>query len=173
MLLTGLVGGVEYCAALQASNESGTTVGFQVAFAEHPTVASLSPASGPAAGGTTVTIKGENLGGTVRRALRRGGREHRQRQPRSGHRELPGKRGGSVDVTVTTPAGTSATSEADLYTYEGAGATGAHGLQRTDRLYGLHGHDRLHWDDRLHGHHRTRAHPSWAKASRSASSISR
>ena len=68
--LTGLVGGVEYCAALQASNESGADVGFQVAFTEHPgRVAGT--ASGPTAGGTTVTIKGRTWR-RERRPLRRG-----------------------------------------------------------------------------------------------------
>ena len=36
------------------------------------------------------------------------------------HRHLPGRPTGTVDVTVTTPGGTSATSAADQFTYVAA-----------------------------------------------------
>ena len=85
-----------------------------------PTVTSVSPTSGPATGGTSVTILGTNLGGVrvvdfganAATVLSDSGTEIVASSP-VGTAE-------SVDVTVTTVAGTSATSLADRFTYEPA-----------------------------------------------------
>jgi hypothetical protein len=83
-----------------------------------PTVSAISPSSGPAAGGTPVTIRGSNFTGAT--AVRFGSvaaggvvvvsdSEIRALSP-------PGQ-AGTVDVTVTGPTGTSATSSAARFTY--------------------------------------------------------
>ena len=96
-----------------------------------PTVTGLSPTSGPAAGGTLVTITGTGFTGatavdfgTTAATEPHGGQRHHDhgRQP-GGHRH--------VDVTVTTPAGTSATSAADQFTYTVAAAPTVTGLSPT------------------------------------------
>jgi hypothetical protein len=90
-----------------------------------PTVTAVTPASGPAAGGTQVTVTGTALSGVT--AVDFGG------TPSSGifvdsptevSATVPAG-SGTVDVTVTTPSGTSAPSAADHYTYAGAATTSA------------------------------------------------
>ena len=87
-----------------------------------PTVSAVSPASGPASGGTTVTVTGTNFaaGNTV--AF--GGSAATGvvvNSPTSITADAPPgdaqKVGGTVDVTVTGPAGTSPISPADEFTY--------------------------------------------------------
>ncbi len=80
-----------------------------------PTVTGISPTSGPAAGGTVVTITGTNLtGGTVdfgpnaATGVTCGATSCTATSPAGT---------GTVDVTVTTAGGTSATSSADQFTY--------------------------------------------------------
>ena len=86
-----------------------------------PSVTGVNPISGPTGGGTSVTITGSNLTGTTAVAF-------------GGHPALsfavvdaahisavdPPGTAGEVDVTVTTPAGTTAASPADRF-YYGAG----------------------------------------------------
>jgi hypothetical protein len=82
-----------------------------------PVVSKVSPGSGPAAGGTTVTITGSNFAGPA--AVSFGG------VPATNVVVVnPGKitatspaGTGTVNVTVTTPGGTSATSAADRFRY--------------------------------------------------------
>jgi len=128
--LGGLVAGAEYCAAMEAVSETGGTLGYQVSFRELPTVESLTPTAGPASGGTTVKIEGENLAGAdaVYFGLTAG--TIQSAGPDEVVVSSPAQAEGEVDVTVQTPAGTSATSPADLYTYEagtGQGSTGPTG----------------------------------------------
>ena len=90
-----------------------------------PTVSSVVPGEGPTAGGTVVTITGANLtgaskvefggtavtcDGTVAHCKVESGTEVKATSP--AHPE------GTVDVTVTTAGGTSATSAADHFFYE-------------------------------------------------------
>jgi len=83
-----------------------------------PTVTSISPASGPAAGGTTVTVKGTGFtsGVTVSFGATVGTNivvvSATQLTITS-----PAEVAGAVDVTVTGPGGTSATSAPDQYTF--------------------------------------------------------
>jgi hypothetical protein len=86
-----------------------------------PSVSSLAPTTGPAAGGTPVTISGTNLaGGTVNFGS----------TPATGVSCTAGSCAatapagtGTVNVTVTTTAGTSATSSADQFSYQAPPAT--------------------------------------------------
>ncbi len=94
------------------------------AVAVAPVLTALQPASGPAAGGTTVTISGLHL--TDARSVAFG------TTPASSFTVVsdseitalspPGS--GTVEVTVTTPAGTSPASAGDQFTYQAAVAAG-------------------------------------------------
>jgi len=86
--------------------------------ASTPTVTSVSPASGPAAGGTSVTITGTNFTGAT--GVNFGGVAATSVTVISATSitaTSPAGAVGAIDVTVTTPGGTSATSSADAYTY--------------------------------------------------------
>jgi IPT/TIG domain len=84
-----------------------------------PVVSSLSQASGPTAGGTTVTIKGTGFSGATRVLF--------GTVPASSFSVSSSTRitavapaaaaAGTVDVVVTTPNGTSTTSSDDQFTY--------------------------------------------------------
>ncbi len=84
-----------------------------------PTVSGVSPASGPVAGGTSVVITGTNLTGATAVTFGTAG-------PAAGFTVnsatqitaiAPADSAATVDITVTTPGGTSATSAADRFTY--------------------------------------------------------
>ena len=82
-----------------------------------PAVTSISPNNGPAAGGTTVTITGANLTGAT--AVKFGATSATTFTVNSATSiTATSPTGtGTVDVTVTTGGGTSATSPADQFTY--------------------------------------------------------
>ena len=83
-----------------------------------PTIASISPSSGPLAGGTTVTIIGSNFTGASKVLF---GTVAASRFTVKSATQItavsPGG-SGTVDVRVTTPGGTSATRAADRFTYQ-------------------------------------------------------
>ncbi|HTR75729.1 MAG TPA: IPT/TIG domain-containing protein, partial [Solirubrobacterales bacterium] len=91
-----------------------------------PIVTSVVPSEGPLAGGNTVVIHGTNFGGATEVSLGSTAVSCPQASP---HKcvvnaneievETPSGSAGAVDVTVTTPGGTSATSAADQYSYVG------------------------------------------------------
>ena len=91
------------------------------AAAAAPVVTAISPTSGDAGGGTSVTVTGSGFtgatsvgfGGTSTTALTVVSDTQITATSPAG--------GGTVDVTVVTPAGTSATSAADQFTYNAAG----------------------------------------------------
>ncbi|HVU26032.1 MAG TPA: cadherin-like beta sandwich domain-containing protein [Opitutus sp.] len=86
-----------------------------------PVVSSVSPASGPLAGGTTVTITGSGFTGAT--AVTFGATDASDFTVDSDTQitvTAPAGTLGAVDVTVTTAGGTSATSAADKYTYVGS-----------------------------------------------------
>ncbi len=98
---------------------SQTTSADQFSY-ETPHVTALSPAGGPAAGATTVTITGTRLTGAS--AVDFGAtpaREYEVRSPTEISTISPAG-SGIVDVTVTTPEGTSPTGYADRFSYEAA-----------------------------------------------------
>jgi hypothetical protein len=83
-----------------------------------PTVNEVSPALGPTAGGTTVTIAGKNFTGASQVDF--GSAPATNFVVKSDTQIAaitPGGAAGPVDVTVVTPSGTSATSAVDQFTY--------------------------------------------------------
>jgi hypothetical protein len=102
---------------------SGTsTTGFAKTFTYYPrpVVTALSVSSGPASGDTTLTISGNNVTAAT---VVRFGSSAATFITAVGPQTLlvtspPGS--GTVDVTVTGPGGTSAKSNADLFTYVAA-----------------------------------------------------
>lgn len=101
-------------------------------FTYAPTVTGIKPASGPASGGTSVTITGTGFTGAT--SVQFGSTAVPAFSPTEPNgfkvqgassidvTSPPGT--GVVNVTVTTPAGTSATSSADRFTYGGVSVTG-------------------------------------------------
>ncbi len=78
----------------------------------------VAPTSGPTAGGRTVTITGTHLtGATAVHFGTAAGTSVRVLSATSLTVHTPQHAAGSVDVTVSTPGGTSATSTADRYRY--------------------------------------------------------
>jgi hypothetical protein len=86
-------------------------------FSHVPSVTGVSPSSGPAAGGTTVTINGAGFTGAT--AVRFGSNPATNvvvaNSTQITATSAPGS--GTIDVTVTTAGGASATGAADLFTY--------------------------------------------------------
>ncbi|WP_398780219.1 IPT/TIG domain-containing protein [Streptomyces sp. NBRC 110611] len=84
-----------------------------------PTVTALNPTHGPEAGGGTITISGTHLSGA--QAVDFGTTPAINVTVVNDFTvtaTIPAHADGTVDVTVTTPAGTSATNPADQYTYD-------------------------------------------------------
>ncbi len=91
-----------------------------------PTVTSISPTSGPVAGGTSVTITGTNFTGAT--AVSFGSTAVTNGTVNSAGTQIvvtspAASSSGTVYVTVTTPGGTSATSSASQFTYGSAAAS--------------------------------------------------
>ena len=85
-----------------------------------PTVTKVSLTTGPLGGGSPVTITGTNLLGATKVYF--GGipaPSYVVTNATSITATTPGNGAGTVNITVTTPSGTSATSATDQYTYEG------------------------------------------------------
>jgi hypothetical protein len=99
------------------SGTSATTTADRFTYvAPPPAVTGVSPASGPAAGGTAVTITGTGLAGAT--GVSFGGAAGTITADSATQITVtspPGK--GTVNITVTTPSGTSAVTAADQFTY--------------------------------------------------------
>ena len=125
---------------------------FTYSAAAAPTVTGLSPTSGPAAGGTLVTITGTGFTGAT--AVDFGTTAATDVTVVSDTTITADSPAGTgvVDVTVTTPAGTSATSPADQFTYIVA-RTDGHGPEPDQRSDGRRhsGDDHRHRFHRRHG----------------------
>ena len=106
--------GYDYAPNEQNLAQSSTTTNLAA-----PTVTSLSPSSGPAAGGTAVTITGTGFTGAS--AVDFGTAAATNVTVNSSTQitatSPPGTAGTAVDVTVIGPGGTSATGSADKYSY--------------------------------------------------------
>jgi hypothetical protein len=101
--------------AAQSSAGGGSTSGAAAA----PTVTGVSPTSGPVAGGGTVTVTGTGFTNVSKVSF---GTVPASNLAVASDTQLavtspPAAAARLVDVTVTTPAGTSAASPADQYTY--------------------------------------------------------
>jgi len=101
-----------------ADGASTTSSASQFTYTAGPAVTSVSPSSGASGGGTLVTISGSGFTGTV--TVHFGDQEATNVMVVSATEitadSPPGE--GTVDVTVTTAAGTSSTSPADQFTYQ-------------------------------------------------------
>ncbi len=109
------------------SDASGTIIAYPTAFtssgfsvlygAPQPSVASLTPASGSTAGGTTVTISGNYLYGAT--SVTFGGVEAPYEVNFDGSisASAPPNAAGTVDVVITTPGGSSPLNGGDEFTY--------------------------------------------------------
>jgi len=82
-----------------------------------PMVSSIGPASGPAGGGTTVTITGSGFTGATGVSFGATAATIVSVDSNSQITAISPAGSGTVHVTVTTPGGTSATSGADQFTY--------------------------------------------------------
>lgn len=108
---------------------SGTSVAspadeYSYASASAPAVTRVKPNSGAAAGGNTVTITGARLGSAT--AVRFGSATATIKSDSATSIKVIAPAGsGTVHVTVTTAAGTSAATSADVYTYAEAGGIGS------------------------------------------------
>ncbi|HTU79552.1 MAG TPA: IPT/TIG domain-containing protein [Solirubrobacteraceae bacterium] len=107
---------------LVASNADGTSYGPDYAFSTGvPKVASLAPTTGAEDGGETLTITGTNLSGAS--SVRFGSREASEFTVESDQTisvTVPAGKG-LANVTVTTPAGTSAATNASAFVYNPPG----------------------------------------------------
>jgi alpha-tubulin suppressor-like RCC1 family protein len=116
--LTGLARGRTYHFRLVATNGAGTSVGEDGSFdTARPAVIGVTPDSGSYRGGNAVRIAGSGFAGVT--AVRFGAAEASRLTVESeGSISAVAPRwAGTVNITVTTVAGTSAISAADRYTY--------------------------------------------------------
>jgi hypothetical protein len=89
----------------------------QFTYAEPPIVTKVEPTSGPTSGGTTVTITGSKLAGTTAVKFGPTNATSFTVNSETSITAVSPAGTGTVDVTVTTPNGTSGTSETDRFTY--------------------------------------------------------
>ena len=114
-------------------------------------VDSIAPSNGPPPGGTTVTITGLFFTGAT--AVHFGGTAAASFTFVSDTQisAVSPAGAGTVDVTVTTPNGTSATSSADLFTYvpscRTASSVPATGIASSTNQYSLHNSDGATWQE--------------------------
>lgn len=92
-------------------------VGAAWVFGPDPSVTGVSPSSGPEGGGTTVTITGANLGAATAVSFGQSATASFTVSSAGSITAVTPPGTGRVDVTVSTPQGTSATSSDDRYTY--------------------------------------------------------
>ncbi len=117
----GLSANTSYHFRIVAGNEGGTSYGADHGFTtlpNPPSVTKVSPGSGPVGGGTTITISGANLARAT--AVTFGATTASTFTVTSAtslSAVSPTEPAGAVDVTVTTPGGTSAISSADRFRF--------------------------------------------------------
>jgi hypothetical protein len=95
----------------------------QYTYVAAPTVSSVTPTAGPTGSGTTVIITGTGFSAAPGTGAVKFGATNASYTINSNTQitaTSPASSAGTVDVTVTTPGGTSATSAADQYTYVSA-----------------------------------------------------
>jgi hypothetical protein len=97
---------------------SATSAADHFTYFAPPTVTAVSPISGTTFGGTTVTITGTNFNGATAVSFGGVAGNINANTGSSITATTPAHSAGIVDVTVTTPGGTSSTSAADQFTYQ-------------------------------------------------------
>jgi hypothetical protein len=108
-------GGVDVTVST-AGGTSATSVSDQFTYEGAPVVTGIAPTTGPASGGTSVTITGSNLGSAT--AVDFGGTAATITADSATSITATAPAGtGTVDVTVTTLGGTSTTSSSDQFLY--------------------------------------------------------
>ncbi len=116
-----------YSVTATAGSASTTFSLTNSAAATPPTVTGISPTSGSTAGGTSVVITGSNFTGATAVSFgstaASGFTVDSATQITATSPASPGGAAGVVDITVTTPSGTSTTGAADQFTYVAAPAT--------------------------------------------------
>jgi hypothetical protein len=100
-----------------AGGTSATSAADQFTYLTAPVVSSVSPASGPTSGGTSVTIGGTNLSSATAVHFGTATATIVTDTASSLVATAPAGTAGTVDVTITTPQGTSASSAADRFSY--------------------------------------------------------
>lgn len=117
---SGTAGTVDVTATT-AAGTSATSSADQFTYLGAPTVTAISPASGPTAGGTTVTISGTGfVAGTTGTSFKFGSTAGTQVSCSDANTCTvisPARSAGTVDIKATTAGGTSATGAADKFTY--------------------------------------------------------
>ena len=119
------------------SGTSATSSADQYAYIPAPAVTAVSPTGGKTSSGTTVTITGNNFTGAT--SVNFGGTNATSFTVNSDTQitaVAPAHSKGTVDITVTTPYGTSATSSADQYTYYAVPAVTGRNITSGTRLGG-------------------------------------
>jgi streptogramin lyase len=120
----GLSANSEYHFRIVATNANGTSKGADRSFKTQPnppnppSITKLKPKLGPVTGGTTVTITGTNLTGAIE--VRFGSvnaASFTVNSSTSITAVSPAEAAGTVDVTVTTPGGTSVISKVDRFKF--------------------------------------------------------
>jgi len=118
--VTGLEAGTEYDYRIVATDSLGTSYGqnetFKTPPAGAPAITAVSPHTGPESGGTTVTISGVGLAHATAVKFGSAGATVTADTATSITATSPAGTG-TVNVTVTTREGTSATNAADEFTY--------------------------------------------------------
>jgi hypothetical protein len=119
--VSGLSPNTTYHCRLYGVYSGGTVYGWDMTFTTlsvAPTVSSISPNSGPTAGGTAVTLTGANfLGGATVKFGSTSATSVTVNSATQVVATAPAGSAGTVDVTITTANGTSATSASDQFTY--------------------------------------------------------
>ncbi|WP_345718612.1 IPT/TIG domain-containing protein [Kineosporia mesophila] len=104
-----------------AGGTSANTAADNFTYVGQPTVTSVSPGGGAAAGGTSVTVTGTGFAGLSGAAAVKFGNTNATSYTVNSATSItavaPAGSAGTVDVTVTNPGGTSAASAADQFTY--------------------------------------------------------
>ena len=109
-----------------------------VAVDKAPTITAVEPATGPAAGATTVTITGKRLAGTTSVMFGAAAASFTGVSATVVEAVTPAQAPGTVAVTLTTPNGDSAASKKARFTYTeaAAGAVPDAGVDRPSRFAG-------------------------------------
>ena len=119
---------VQTTAGISASSSSDQ---YTYSASSAPSVSSLSTAAGSSSGGTLVTISGSNFTAASSVLFGSVSASFSVISDSTITAYAPAQAAGTVDVTVTTPSGTSTTSSADQFTYSSASAPSVTGLADT------------------------------------------